>query len=63
MFSRIDRINVMCMIALVNARVRMRYIVDKTNAAPVTNRSRITVWLRARKAMSGYEHAERTSTH
>ena len=48
MFSRIDRINVMCMIALVNARVRMRYIVDKINAAPVTNRSRITVWLRVK---------------
>ena len=46
MFKRIDRIKVMCMIALVNIRVRMRYTVDRSSAAPVTKSSRITVWLR-----------------
>ena len=40
MFNKIERINVMCMIAFVNARVRMRYRAESSRAAPVTNNSR-----------------------
>ena len=46
MFSKIDKMSVMCMIIFVNMRVKMRYTVDNSNAAPVTNSRRYTVCLR-----------------
>lgn len=45
MFNKMVRIRVMCMIAFVNMRVRMRYMAERIKAAPVTNKSRMTVWL------------------
>ena len=43
MLSKIDRMSVICMINLVNILVRIRYTVDRSTAAPVTNRRRYTV--------------------
>lgn len=40
MLRRIDRMSVMCMMSLVNILVKMRYMVDRRRAAPVTNKRR-----------------------
>lgn len=40
-----DSTRVICMIARVNMRVSMRYTVDRSRAAAVTNSRRYTVWL------------------
>ncbi len=43
MFSKMDRMSVMCRMAFVNIRVRMRYREARTNPAAATNRSRMAV--------------------
>lgn len=43
MFNKMDRMSVMCRIAFVNIRVRIRYSEARTNPAAATNSSRIAV--------------------
>lgn len=52
MFRSMDRINVICIMILVNRRVSMRYAVDNNNAAATTSNSRYTVLLHACHSLS-----------